>query len=109
MISLVKEIWAVLMGHRKGLLIFVGACVVVLVLAGLFLSYQTSRSAFCDSCHYMDPYVRHWQASTHSGVDCVSCHDYGSIEIQGFRKLVLQQDGNSQIVDNPRWLPPEAR
>ncbi|HMN61847.1 MAG TPA: glucose-6-phosphate isomerase [Anaerolinea sp.] len=36
-------------------------------------------------------------------------HDYGSIEKQGFRKLVVERDGRPQIVDNPRWLPPEAR
>ena len=36
-------------------------------------------------------------------------HDYGSIELQGFRKLVLSRGGKPQIVDNPRWLPPEER
>ena len=36
-------------------------------------------------------------------------HDYGSIEIQGFRKLVVENNGKPQIIDNPRWLPPEQR
>ena len=36
-------------------------------------------------------------------------HDYGSIEKQGFRKLILDRDGQPVIVDNPRWLPPEER
>jgi glucose-6-phosphate isomerase len=36
-------------------------------------------------------------------------HDYGSIEKQGFRKLVVERDGKPEIVDNPRWLPPEER
>lgn len=36
-------------------------------------------------------------------------HDYGSIERQGFRKLVLSRNGKTEIVDNPRWLAPEAR
>ena len=36
-------------------------------------------------------------------------HDYGSIELRGFRKLVLQCGGKTQIVDNPRWLTPEER
>lgn len=36
-------------------------------------------------------------------------HDYGSIEKQGFRKLVVERNGGPQIVDNPRWLPPETR
>ncbi len=36
-------------------------------------------------------------------------HDYGSIEKQGFRKLVLRKNGKPEIVDNPHWLPPESR
>lgn len=36
-------------------------------------------------------------------------HDYGSIEKQGFRKLVVERDGRPQAIENPRWLPPEAR
>ena len=34
-------------------------------------------------------------------------HDYGTIEQQGFRKLVLERDSRVQIVDNPRWWPNE--
>jgi len=30
-------------------------------------------------------------------------HDYGTIEQQGFRKLVVEDDGTPQIIDNPRW------
>ena len=30
-------------------------------------------------------------------------HDYGTIEKQGFRKLVIEQDNQPHIVDNPRW------
>ena len=36
-------------------------------------------------------------------------HDYGSIEKQGFRRLVVERNGAPQVIDNPRWLPPEAR
>ena len=36
-------------------------------------------------------------------------HDYGTIETQGFRKLMLEVDGRPQVADNPRWLPPEGR
>ncbi|KAA3644705.1 MAG: glucose-6-phosphate isomerase [Chloroflexi bacterium] len=35
-------------------------------------------------------------------------HDYGTIETQGFRKLVVDKDGHPEIVDNPRWSPPES-
>jgi glucose-6-phosphate isomerase, archaeal len=34
-------------------------------------------------------------------------HDYGTIEVQGYRKLVVEKDGAPQIVDNPRWRSPE--
>ncbi|WHH58514.1 glucose-6-phosphate isomerase [Petroclostridium sp. X23] len=30
-------------------------------------------------------------------------HDYGTIETKGFRKLVLEQNGNPIVVDNPKW------
>lgn len=30
-------------------------------------------------------------------------HDYGTVELQGFRKLVIEIDGHAQIIDNPRW------
>jgi glucose-6-phosphate isomerase len=36
-------------------------------------------------------------------------HDYGSIEKQGFRRLVVERNGAPQVIDNPRWLSPEAR
>ena len=36
-------------------------------------------------------------------------HDYGSIEKQGFRKLVVERNNKPTIIDNPRWLPPEER
>ncbi|HPO57634.1 MAG TPA: glucose-6-phosphate isomerase [Anaerolineaceae bacterium] len=32
-------------------------------------------------------------------------HDYGTIEQQGFRKLVVEKDGRVAVVDNPRWQP----
>ena len=30
-------------------------------------------------------------------------HDYGTIEQQGFRKLLVERNGQPEIVDNPRW------
>lgn len=36
-------------------------------------------------------------------------HDYGTIEVQGYRKLVVEKDGAPAIVDNPRWRSPEER
>ena len=36
-------------------------------------------------------------------------HDYGTIEEQGFRKLVVEENGHPKIIDNPRWHSPEER
>jgi glucose-6-phosphate isomerase len=36
-------------------------------------------------------------------------HDYGTIEQQGFRKLVVEQNGQPIIIDNPRWQSPQER
>jgi glucose-6-phosphate isomerase len=36
-------------------------------------------------------------------------HDYGTIEQQGFRKLVVERDGRAQVIDNPRWHPLKGR
>ena len=36
-------------------------------------------------------------------------HDYGTIETQGFRKLVVDKDGKPDVIDNPRWSPPEGK
>jgi glucose-6-phosphate isomerase len=30
-------------------------------------------------------------------------HDYGTIEIKGYRKLLVEKDGKVEIIDNPKW------
>ena len=30
-------------------------------------------------------------------------HDYGKIETKGFRKIIVEKDGQPQIIDNPNW------
>ncbi len=66
---------------------------------------------------YVPPRWAHRSVNTGSGEDLLTLfvypgnagHDYGSIERQGFRKLIVERNGGPQIVDNPRWLPPEER
>lgn len=36
-------------------------------------------------------------------------HDYGTVETQGFRKLMVDRGNGPEIVDNPRWKAPEKR
>jgi len=66
---------------------------------------------------YVPPRWAHRSVNTGSQVDLVTFfiypgnagHDYGTIETQGFRKLVLDVNGQPQIADNPRWLAPGER
>jgi len=37
-----------------------------------------------------------------------SGHDYGTIESQGFRKLVLDKGNGPEIIDNPSWSSSEG-
>lgn len=30
-------------------------------------------------------------------------HDYGAIESKGFRKLIIEENGQPTITDNPKW------
>jgi len=34
----------------------------------------TSHSKFCSSCHYMKPFYRSWETSSHSHIECNTCH-----------------------------------
>ena len=66
---------------------------------------------------YVPPRWAHRSVNTGSPSDLVTFfvypgnagHDYGTIETQGFRKLMLEVNGRPQIVDNPRWLAPGQR
>jgi glucose-6-phosphate isomerase len=66
---------------------------------------------------YVPPRWAHRSVNTSPDEDLVTFfiypahagHDYGSIEIQGFRKLVVDDGGEPQIIDNPSWLPPDKR
>lgn len=66
---------------------------------------------------YVPPRWAHRSVNTGSQEDLVTFfvypgdagHDYGTIETQGFRKLMFEVNGQPQIVDNPRWLAPGER
>ncbi len=66
---------------------------------------------------YVPPRWAHRSVNIHADEDLVmffaypgnAGHDYGTIETQGFRKLILDVDGKAEIVDNPRWAPPESK
>ena len=64
---------------------------------------------------YVPPHWAHRSVNTGQLVNLVTFfiypgnagHDYGTIEQQGFRKLVVERDGRVQVIDNPRWHPKE--
>ena len=70
-----------------------------------------------DKVLYVPPRWAHRSVNTSVDEDLVTFfvypgnagHDYGSIEKQGFRKLVVERSGQVAVIDNPRWLPPEDR
>ncbi len=75
-------------------LILLGAGVILFILF-IFGSMEfTSRSEFCNSCHYMEPFYRAWQLSSHSDVACIVCHYPPGIlssfegKIKGLEQLV---------------------
>lgn len=63
---------------------------------------------------YVPPCWAHRSVNTGSEEDLITFfvypanagHDYGTIEEQGFSKLILEIDGHPKVVDNPRWRPP---
>jgi glucose-6-phosphate isomerase len=66
---------------------------------------------------YVPPRWAHRSVNTSQSVDLITFfaypgnagHDYGTIERQGFRKLVVEHDSKPQIVDNPRWRSPQDK
>jgi glucose-6-phosphate isomerase len=66
---------------------------------------------------YVPPRWAHRSVNTGSQADLATFfvypgnagHDYGTIETQGFRKLMLEVTGRPHIADNPRWLAPGER
>jgi len=66
---------------------------------------------------YVPPRWAHRSVNTGTDEDLVmffaypgnAGHDYGTIETQGFKKLVVDKDGKPEIIDNPRWSLPEGK
>lgn len=54
--------------------------IIILSIIGFFFVFfiasieYTSHSHFCSSCHYMKPFYRSWETSSHSHIECNVCH-----------------------------------
>jgi glucose-6-phosphate isomerase len=70
-----------------------------------------------DRVLYVPPRWAHRSVNTSPNEDLVTFfvypgnagHDYGTIEQQGFRKLMVEQNNQPIIIDNPRWQSPKER
>ena len=70
-----------------------------------------------DRVLYVPPRWAHRSVNTSHSEDLVTFfvypghagHDYGTIEQQGFRKLVVEQNDQPVVIDNPRWQSPKER
>lgn len=60
---------------------------------------------------YVPPRWAHRSVNTGANEDLITLfaypghagHDYGTIEVQGFRKLMVERGGRPVSIDNPRW------
>jgi len=59
---------------RKRILLVLLVMVVLLVGGSVGFVEYTSTPAFCNSCHFMKPYVESWKTSSHNMVSCTKCH-----------------------------------
>ncbi len=55
-------------------LVYMVAGLVGLLAVSFGLLEYTQRPKFCTTCHYMDPYYKSWQQSSHNKVNCLQCH-----------------------------------
>jgi len=87
--------------HGEGMLVMEspeGECMVTAMRPGAFLyipprwAHRTVNTSLAEALVFTFVYPAH------------AGHDYGTIESRGFRRLVLLQDGEVCVVDNPHWI-----
>jgi len=72
--SLLTDILKLLKEHRRLLMRLAAVAVVVGAIVSGAGFYFSSQPWFCNSCHYMKPYVANWKTSSHADVACPTCH-----------------------------------
>jgi len=68
------DLIGLLWGHRKGLLLFGGVTLAVILLFTGWLAHESEKPEFCRTCHIMEPYYQSWKSSSHNTVNCLLCH-----------------------------------
>lgn len=66
-----------LRSHKRGLLVTLAVFVGLYILLNASFYAVSMSDASCTVCHFITPYHRSWQQSSHEGVACVRCHDLG--------------------------------
>ena len=61
------------LGWRNLAMLVTAAVILTFVVLTLFFEV-TSQPEFCGTCHIMQPYVVAWKTSSHSDIDCITCH-----------------------------------
>lgn len=79
--AFLRDVWELLRKHVRVLAGLAVGLVVLLLGLNIAVSRIAQRSTFCDTCHYMAPYVEQWKTSKHGGVECVGCHPYGATAV----------------------------
>ena len=63
--------------------------VAVSIFSGFSL-YVFSSPKNCKVCHFIEPYYKKWETSTHNMVKCTKCHEYSSLNaISGQLRLLI--------------------
>jgi len=79
--AFLRDVWELLRKHLRILAALAVLLVVLVAALNFAVSRIAQRSSFCDTCHYMAPYVEQWKTSKHAAVDCISCHPYRTREV----------------------------
>jgi nitrate/TMAO reductase-like tetraheme cytochrome c subunit len=60
----------------KSTVAVIAICVVGIGLASYLARVGFENPKACAACHFIDPYYKKWQTSTHNMVPCLKCHVY---------------------------------
>jgi hypothetical protein len=74
--NLAKDFLQGMIKHQLALFKIVAILLVVVVLAGVAVKGASYSSKSCTVCHYIEPYYKQWETSSHNDVRCVKCHPY---------------------------------
>ncbi|OGW33010.1 MAG: hypothetical protein A2X59_09355 [Nitrospirae bacterium GWC2_42_7] len=86
-------------GKKIILIIFIFSAVV------LALFIYTSKVAFtdsknCNACHFITPFYKKWETSTHKEVPCLKCHEYKALKAVAGQFMFLAGAYNPRPLTN---------